>query len=78
MSKESTQESNKKTPRAKSQLAAERKHESHRISHKIVANFVTNPEFAEKLKRYKDAKKLTHLLHQALNAAPENPDDYNL
>lgn len=65
-----------KARRKQSQIRAEQNHETHRIHHKIVANFATNPEFAEKLKRYKESGKLTPLLHEALKNAPPNPDDY--
>lgn len=69
---------NNKTVRSESQIKAEQKHETHRIHHKVIGNFATNPEFAEKLKRYKESNKLTHLLREAIKNAPANPDDYHI
>ena len=65
-----------KKPRSSAQLAAEVRHDQHRIHFKISANLKTNPDFARKFQRYKEAGLLGTLLNEAIINAPDNPEDY--
>ncbi len=65
-----------KKTRSLAQVAAEARHDQHRIHFKISANLKTNPDFARKFQRYKEAGLLGKLLNEAITNAPDNPEDY--
>ncbi|ONG37669.1 hypothetical protein BKE30_13980 [Alkanindiges hydrocarboniclasticus] len=60
------------------QLKAEVIHDSHRLSWSACANFKTNPYYAEKFSRYKDAGVLPQAFKKVLETLPENPINYDV